>query len=155
MEALIALGSNIDKEVNLGRARAALADHPAIDLLAVSPIYVTAAIAADGALADQPAFYNAAVRVGTTLDAATLHQVLRAIETQLGRVRSADKFAPRPIDLDLAYYGDAVVTFENRSIPATDVLRCTAPAGDGGDRLGLARGAQEGHQHVAHHAHLL
>ncbi len=123
MEALIALGSNIDKEVNLDRARAALAGHPDIDLLAVSPIYVTAAIAADGAPANQPAFYNAAARVATSLDAALLHEALRTIETQLGRVRSADKYAPRPIDLDLAYYGDTVVTLDNKTIPDADALR--------------------------------
>lgn len=123
MEALIALGSNIEQAANLSRAHAALAAHPAIELLAVSPIYVTAAVAADGSLADQPGFYNAAARVATPLDAARLHDALRAIETQLGRVRGADKFAPRPIDLDLAYYGEAVVTFNHRTIPDSDVLR--------------------------------
>jgi 2-amino-4-hydroxy-6-hydroxymethyldihydropteridine diphosphokinase len=123
MEALIALGSNIDKAANLSRARVALSSHPAIDLLAVSPIHVTAAIAADGSQSNQPVFYNAAARIATSLDAARLHEVLRSIEAQLGRERSADKFAPRPIDLDLAYFGSAAVTFDNKTIPDADVLR--------------------------------
>jgi 2-amino-4-hydroxy-6-hydroxymethyldihydropteridine diphosphokinase len=34
------------------------------------------------------------------------HRVLRGIEQTLGRQRTADKFAPRPIDLDLLLYGN-------------------------------------------------
>jgi 7,8-dihydro-6-hydroxymethylpterin-pyrophosphokinase len=52
-----------------------------------------------------------------------LRQVLRTIETTLGRVRSADKFASRPIDLDLAYYGAGVVVVDGKTIPDEDVLR--------------------------------
>ena len=34
---------------------------------------------------------------------------MRKIEKQLGRVRSADKFVPRNIDLDLILYGTLVI----------------------------------------------
>ena len=123
MEALIAAGSNIDGEINLARARTLLAAHPAINLRACSPLYITAAIGADGAPANQPPFYNAAFRVATTLHAADLRRMLRTIEAQLGRVRSADKFAPRPIDLDIAYYGLSALHIENKPVPDDDVVR--------------------------------
>ena len=123
MEALIMLGSNIDKAANMARARAALAAHPEIKLLALSPLYVTAAIGVDGAPAAQPAFYNAAAHIATTLTPAALHEALRAIEARLGRVRSRDKFAPRPIDLDIAYCGAGATTIDNKTIPDADVLR--------------------------------
>jgi 2-amino-4-hydroxy-6-hydroxymethyldihydropteridine diphosphokinase len=122
-EVLISLGSNLDKEINLPAAIALLRQHPDILVLAVSPVLVTAAIAADGSFAAQPEFHNAAVRAETALAPQELRGVLRAIETQLGRVRGADKFAPRTIDLDLSFYGSGVTGANDKPLPDPDVLR--------------------------------
>jgi 2-amino-4-hydroxy-6-hydroxymethyldihydropteridine diphosphokinase len=49
-----------------------------------------------------PDFLNAAVLVRTSLSIKNLqHQVLRQIEKSMGRQRTANKNAPRPIDLDI------------------------------------------------------
>jgi 2-amino-4-hydroxy-6-hydroxymethyldihydropteridine diphosphokinase len=120
---LISIGSNLDKERNLPAAIDLLRTHPELTLLAVSPLYSTEPIGSDGRPTTQPLYHNAAVRVATDLDAPALHAVLRTIEEALGRIRTADKFAPRTIDLDLAYYGRDVVAFEGRRIPERDVLR--------------------------------
>ncbi|MBN1200564.1 MAG: 2-amino-4-hydroxy-6-hydroxymethyldihydropteridine diphosphokinase [Anaerolineae bacterium] len=105
----ITLGSNIAPEENLPRAVRLLAQR--VTIKAVSRVYETPPIDASGQVnPDQGAFLNAAVLVETNLPPGALKlDVLRAIESRLGRVRSADKFAPRPIDLDIALYGDRVI----------------------------------------------
>ncbi|MEJ5249511.1 MAG: 2-amino-4-hydroxy-6-hydroxymethyldihydropteridine diphosphokinase [Caldilinea sp.] len=123
MEVLITLGSNIDRERNIQRALAELERHPRLRVLAVSPVYVTPALGADGQPSGQADFANAAVRAETDLEPAALRQALRAIESAMGRVRTEDKFAPRPIDLDLAFYGREIIETEGRSLPDPDVLR--------------------------------
>ncbi len=114
----IALGSNIQPEVNLPEAVRRLAAHCRV--LTVSPVIETAPIGKT----DQPNFLNAAVLIESDLSAAAFKtQVLEAIERDLGRVRTADKNAPRTIDLDIALYGDAVLDLGSRHIPDPDILR--------------------------------
>ena len=123
MEVLIALGSNIDRQRNMAAAIDRLRAHPQMELVAVSPIYTTAAIGSDGAESGQPIFANAAARIATALPAAKLRHELRAMEAALGRVRTADKFAPRPIDLDIIFYGAEVLDIDGHHIPDRDVVR--------------------------------
>lgn len=60
-----------------------------------------------------PDFLNASVKLTTSLAAEELKkQVLGVIETQMGRVRNRNKFAPRPIDLDIAIYDDELMDEE-------------------------------------------
>ena len=47
--------------------------------------------------------------------------ILRDIETELGRTRGADRYAARPIDLDLAVYGDAAIDEPDLRIPDPDI----------------------------------
>jgi len=117
---LVAVGSNIDRELNLPLAFARLRRRPGIRLIAVSPNYESAAV---GALTPQPAYYNAAVLIETDFAPADLKAALLDIEQSLGRVRTADKFAPRPIDLDIALYGSAIFDLGGRHIPDPDIAR--------------------------------
>ncbi len=107
----ITLGSNIAPEQNLPEAVRRLAAAEGLKLRGVSRVYETAPLDAQGAVnPEQAPFLNAAVLVDTDRDILDLKQhVLRAIEAEMGRVRSADKYAPRPIDLDIALYGDQVL----------------------------------------------
>jgi len=117
-QVFIALGSNIEPEYHLRQAvnRLALRCH----ILAVAPVYETAPV---GKL-DQLNFLNTAVLVETDLTAAELKmQVLQEIEKELGRVRTADKNAPRTIDMDITLFGDRVLDLEHRHIPDPDLLR--------------------------------
>ena len=123
MQVLITLGSNINRKKNIEEALARLEQQPDLKILAVSPVYVTQAIGADGRAAAQPAFSNAAICIETGLDPLALRNRLRTLEAEMGRVRTADKFAPRPIDLDIAFYGDRVLEVAGRVIPDPDVLR--------------------------------
>jgi len=56
-----------------------------------------------------PDFLNAVVKLETALTADDLKsQVLRPIETKLGRHRSQNKNAPRTIDLDIMIFDDEI-----------------------------------------------
>jgi 2-amino-4-hydroxy-6-hydroxymethyldihydropteridine diphosphokinase len=93
--AFIALGSNIEPEENLPLAAQAL--RRLGQARGVSKVYESEAIGPAG----QPRFLNAVVGIEVDLDADALRETLREIEAEMGRVRTADPYAPRPIDLDL------------------------------------------------------
>jgi GTP cyclohydrolase IA len=116
---LIALGSNINPEHNLAQAVAMLSRLPGIKLQAVSPIYKSAPV---GVVTPQPAYLNAALLVQTDLDPTALKRTLRGIEAALGRVWAEDRYAPRPIDLDIAFYGQQVLDLDGSRIPDPDIL---------------------------------
>jgi len=123
---LITLGSNIAPERNLPRAVSMLRQNYHLRVRALSRVYESAPISATGAVApDQPPFLNAAALLesdGYYGPLALKFHVLRFIELLLGRRRSADKYAPRPIDLDLALYGDCVVSGPHLTLPDPDIL---------------------------------
>ncbi len=119
-QVLLTLGSNVERARNLPRAIAALGERPDWRLRAVSPFYETAAV---GGSSPQPVFWNAAAWIETRLEPALLRRALRELEAALGRVRTTDKYAPRPIDLDIAFYGDSVLSVDGHEIPDPDVAR--------------------------------
>lgn len=123
MQVLITLGSNIDREQNIDEAIAQLEQSSALRILAVSPVYVTPAVGPDGERTAQAAFSNAAIRAETGLDPTALRDALRTLEAAMGRVRTSDKFVPRPIDLDIAFYGEEMTEVAGKTIPDGDVLR--------------------------------
>ncbi len=92
------LGSNIQPEQNIRAALTMLRNQASIK--AISPVWETPAVGSAG-----PDFLNLVIYISAQFSQENLkYQVLRKIETQLGRVRSADKNAPRPIDLDILIY---------------------------------------------------
>ena len=114
--AFIAVGSNINPEENVRAALLALAAQEAI--VAVSTIYRTEPEGRPG----QPDFYNCVVEIRTeTTPKALKYRVLRRIEAGLGRQRSADKFAPRTIDLDLILYDDLILRTDDLVIPDPEI----------------------------------
>ncbi len=69
-----------------------------------------------------------AVLITTSLTAKNLKDtVLRPLEASLGRVRSADKNAPRTIDLDIVLFDGQVVdpdlfNYAHRAVPVSELL---------------------------------
>lgn len=97
---VLLLGSNIDPERNLVRAIERLGRYA--DIRTLSQVYQTAPVGGR----EQPDFLNAALLLYSEYSPEELKgQVLRRIEAELGRVRTADKNAARTIDLDIALYG--------------------------------------------------
>ncbi|MCO6449834.1 MAG: GTP cyclohydrolase I FolE [Caldilineales bacterium] len=117
---LITLGSNIHPEQNIPAAIRALRRHPHITLVRVSHTYRSAAVGGSG---EQPEFHNAAAEIEAAIEPAQLRRELRQIEAQLGRKRTSDKYAPRPIDLDIAMIGERVLEVDGHPIPDPEIAR--------------------------------
>ncbi len=113
IDALLTLGSNIEPERHMPAAVRALRRSPRIVVQRVSPLYWTPPV---GTGDDRP-FLNGAARITTTMGIRELRDELRRIEEACGRVRSDDKYAPRTIDIDIAYYGDLVLDEGGITVP--------------------------------------
>ncbi len=115
---IVGLGSNQEPERHLPRAVRMLGERA--EILAASSAWATTPVGPPG----QPAFVNAAVLLRTLLPPERFKsELLRPIEAALGRVRTADRFAPRPIDLDLVAYGEEIRRSEGLEVPDPDLLR--------------------------------
>lgn len=115
--AYLSLGSNIEPEENMVAAVKLLAGMTR--LVAVSPVWETQPIG----LTNQPNFLNAAAVVETELNATTfVEQVTHKIEQNLGRVRQANKNAPRTIDIDLILFSHQIFKMNHRHIPSPELL---------------------------------
>jgi len=92
------LGSNIRAEQNLPLAVGLLQQE--VTILQSSSIWETPSVGSSG-----PDFLNAALLASTPMEAEQLKlRVLRPLEARMGRVRSGDKNAARPIDLDIILF---------------------------------------------------
>ncbi|HET7569570.1 MAG TPA: 2-amino-4-hydroxy-6-hydroxymethyldihydropteridine diphosphokinase [Gammaproteobacteria bacterium] len=67
-------------------------------------------------------FYNLVVAFTTDLEIHALDAELDAIEAACGRDRSAPRFAPRTLDLDLLLYDDVVLDEPGLTIPRGEIL---------------------------------
>ena len=115
------LGSNIQPEKNLELGMDLLRSQ--VKIIRVSSVWETSSVGSPG-----PDFLNMAVLVISILDAESLKEkVIRPLETQLGRVRSTDKNAPRTIDIDIILFDNQLLDpnlwlFAHRAVPVADVL---------------------------------
>lgn len=101
---LIGLGSSgPEAEAHLGRALAALAAHPHLDVVSVGRFYENPAVGE----ATRARFVNGAALVDTPVHPAALLRALHAIEAREGRVR-ATRWGARSLDLDVLWHLDAV-----------------------------------------------
>lgn len=105
------LGSNIQPEINLAKAIDLLREHG--EVKAVSNAWESHAIGSSG-----PNFLNASLLFATAVNPAELkHQVIRPIESALGRVRSRNKNAPRTLDIDIMIVDGKPVNVERWNNP--------------------------------------
>jgi len=118
----LAVGANLEPWKNIPAALARLAESMAIT--GVSTFYCTPALNRP----EQPDYLNGVVAVACSMTPRSLKfEILRPIEVLLGRTRSADKYAARPIDLDILIFGDLIVNEPDLRIPDPDLserVRC-------------------------------
>ena len=97
-QAYLSLGSNIQPETNLVRAVELLRKYGRLEK--ISSAWESESVGAPG-----PNYLNTCVLLVTPLSQLMLkEQALLPIETELGRQRTADKFAPRTIDIDIVLF---------------------------------------------------
>jgi len=95
VEFYLSLGSNVQPERNLTEAIRRLRVYG--ELRAISSVWESHAVGSDG-----PDFLNVCVGFVAPLDGAHLKQnILQSIETGLGRAKTANRNAPRTIDIDI------------------------------------------------------
>jgi len=116
--AFIAMGSNVNPAVNVRAAVRRLTC--AETVTGISTVYRTAAEGRP----EQPDYYNAVVAIETAATPEALKRgCLRRIEAELGRRRTADKYAARTMDLDLIWYDELVVAGQELTLPDPAIVR--------------------------------
>jgi len=112
----ILLGSNLgDRQKNLDQARQEISRSVG-DIITTSATYKTAAWGNK----QQPDFYNQVIEIRSSHDPYKLISDTQLIEEKMGRIRK-EKWGPRIIDIDILFYGDAVISNEKITIPHPEI----------------------------------
>ncbi|QJD60278.1 2-amino-4-hydroxy-6-hydroxymethyldihydropteridine diphosphokinase [Pseudomonas sp. gcc21] len=110
----IGLGSNLaDPVAQIESACEALSRLSGVRLRARSSLYTSAPLGPQ----DQPSYTNAVVMLDSQLQPEALLDALQAIEQQQGRVRKAERWGPRTLDLDILLYGNRVIDTPRLQVP--------------------------------------
>lgn len=114
MKAWLGLGSNQQQPVRqISLAIAGLADSDDIEVLKISSLYSSP----PWGDVNQDDFVNAVAQVETPLKPLELLHQIQNIENQMGRERSARRWGPRCIDIDILLYGDQTIKLDELEIP--------------------------------------
>lgn len=107
----LSLGSNMgNREENLKKALGFLSERTQLEKL--SSVYDTTPVGNE----NQPRFLNMVCRVSTMLQPVALLTMIKDVENKLGR-RPKTHNLPRPIDIDILFYGDQIISTPDLVIP--------------------------------------
>ena len=110
----LGLGSNMDDRFNnIRTALDMLSSEESNELLNISNLYESKAMY-NKSLNN---FYNAVAKIQTSLSASMLLSLVKNIEKKIGRIKSAERYANRPIDIDILSYGSEIIQTEELVIP--------------------------------------
>lgn len=111
---VLGLGSNLgDRLAHLDRAVQLLRGERDFFVLGVSPIYETTPAGGP----PQGDYLNAAVLIVTSIEARAILEIGFSIERQLGRIPNAERWAPRPIDVDLLWIEGEAISEHGLTVP--------------------------------------
>ncbi|MGZ5009651.1 MAG: 2-amino-4-hydroxy-6-hydroxymethyldihydropteridine diphosphokinase [Methylobacter sp.] len=112
--AFIGLGSNLENPAEqIKSARTAITQIPGVRELAFSSLYHSPPMGPQ----DQPDYVNAVMCVATDLPPTDLLCRLQHIENDHGRVRKAERWGARTLDLDMLIYGDQLIEMPDLIVP--------------------------------------
>ncbi|MFN9691702.1 MAG: 2-amino-4-hydroxy-6-hydroxymethyldihydropteridine diphosphokinase [Vampirovibrionales bacterium] len=113
----LGMGSNLDNpEAQLNQAVEAFTRHPQIEHLKRSSWHASSPMhCPEGS----PDFLNGVVMLETTLSPKALQAFCQTLETQAGRPPLDTRLlnAPRPLDVDILFYGDLILQTADLVIP--------------------------------------
>ena len=112
----LSLGSNIDREQHICAALDALSD--AFGELEISTVFESVAVGFEG-----DSFYNLVVGIQADQTVGQITKILKYIEDCNGRDRSAPKFGPRSLDIDILTVDDLVGEVDGIRLPRNEVLK--------------------------------
>ena len=112
----VGIGSNIDRENSIRGGVRELTAH--YGRLTLSPVYESKALGFEG-----ENFFNLVAGFDSAESVERIKQVLAEIESRLGRVRGAERYSARTLDLDLLLYGDMVQHDGQVDLPHPDIRR--------------------------------
>lgn len=110
----VSLGSNVERELNICSALAALREY--FGVLELSPVYESEAVGFEG-----DPFVNLVARFDTEMPPQQVAQLLRDIEARHGRDRSEPRYSARTLDIDLLLYGDVVTDAGGLELPRHEI----------------------------------
>ncbi|HSR88595.1 MAG TPA: 2-amino-4-hydroxy-6-hydroxymethyldihydropteridine diphosphokinase [Pontiella sp.] len=117
MEIGFSLGSNLyNRKRLLMQAKNLLLSAPRTHYVDQSPIYETTPVDVKPEYQNM-AYLNSVVIVDSELPLESWLSYIGKIEKNLGRERSDDRNAPRPIDIDIIYAGDRIVDAGGLEVP--------------------------------------
>lgn len=117
MEIGFSLGSNLGDAIgHLSACKRRVLALPDTVLMAQSAVYETEPVGVAAAYAHLN-FFNAVLVVESDRSASDWLQELHRIEQAMGRVRTSDRNAPRPIDIDILYAGEAIIDRGDLVVP--------------------------------------
>ncbi|MFH1707172.1 MAG: 2-amino-4-hydroxy-6-hydroxymethyldihydropteridine diphosphokinase [Planctomycetota bacterium] len=111
--AYLGLGSNLgDRPDNIRRAVELLNGREGLKVRRVAEIFASEPVA----FMPQDEYLNTVAEVETLLEPEDLLRATQAVERELGRDTKAD-WGPRTIDIDILFYGDAVIVSTDLVVP--------------------------------------
>ncbi len=117
MEIGFSLGSNLyNRKRLLMQAKNLLLSAPRTRFVDQSPIYETTPVDVKPEYQDMP-YLNSVVIVESELPLESWLSYIGKIERMLGRERSEDRNAPRPIDIDIIYAGSQIIDGGGLEVP--------------------------------------
>lgn len=112
----ISIGTNIERYRHVTVALDALAGW--FGDLTISPVYESESVGFEGS-----DFLNLVVGIDTGLSVGELSRRFKQLEADNGRTRSAPKFSPRTLDLDILTYDDSVGVVDSVELPRSEILK--------------------------------
>lgn len=108
----LCLGGNLgDRESNLAEALSRLRQE--LEIVKISSTYETDPVD----FTDQPKFLNLVCEARTALAPEELLDFVKKIETGLGRIPQAERYRPRPIDIDILAYDQRTIHLPRLVVP--------------------------------------
>lgn len=123
VEVGLGLGSNEgDRIANLTAAKHHLRQIPGLELVSQSSLYETEPVGVKPEYQHMK-FINAVLVLRCHIELQELHALCLGIEEQVGRRRTSDRYAPRPLDIDILYAGDREIQTASLKLPHPQCLK--------------------------------